>query len=199
MTEENTLDSLSEELNLIHHVPLRQLTEAVLLAAPRCFWTMPASTTGKHHPSFSQGEGGLLRHTRMVVRVARDLLDMQGVPEGDQRYSLIVSAALLHDCCKKSDDELYTAWDHPLRARQLIVRVAEEACRPACPAYTLAPELLNTLGELVSRHMGRWNTSRYSPIQLPLPRTGLERMLHTADFLASRKYLHLPEASADSP
>ena len=35
-----------------------------------CFWTMPASTSGKYHPAHSLGQGGLIRHTRAVVLFA---------------------------------------------------------------------------------------------------------------------------------
>ena len=38
--------ALDAEIALIRHDGLRTLVQNVLAAAPRCFWTMPASTTG---------------------------------------------------------------------------------------------------------------------------------------------------------
>ena len=34
---------------------------------PSYFWEIGASSSGKYHPKFSQGEGGLVRHTKAVV------------------------------------------------------------------------------------------------------------------------------------
>ena len=38
------------------------------------FWKSGASSSGKFHPKFSQGEGGLARHTKAVVMVCLELL-----------------------------------------------------------------------------------------------------------------------------
>lgn len=193
MTNNNErLEPLRAEIDIIQSPYLRVLAEEVLLAAPKCFWSMPASSTGKYHPDFALGDGGLVRHTRMVVRISRDLLDMHGILPNDHRYSLIVTAALLHDCCKKNDDELYTAFDHPIRAQKLIERIAADVMPKRMPGYAKVYPHLPTLCDLVGRHMGRWSTSRHSTQQLPMPRTCFERLLHTADYIASRKYVSLP-------
>ena len=41
---------------------------------PDYFFSVSASSTGKYHPSFSLGNGGLLRHTKVVVKIAYELL-----------------------------------------------------------------------------------------------------------------------------
>ena len=43
---------------------------------PKYFWEIGASSSGKYHPQFSQGEGGLVRHTKAVVMFAEELLRM---------------------------------------------------------------------------------------------------------------------------
>lgn len=172
---------LNEEISMIGSEKIRSLVRATLDAAPDCFWTMPAATTGKYHPSISLGEGGLIRHTRAVVRITRHLLDMIDRMNPHPAHDICVAAAILHDCCKKRDAERYTAFDHPLRAADLIAKTAK---------VLNDAELLRAsadICEIVARHMGRWNTDARSGLCLPRPETAMQRLVHTADFLSSRK------------
>lgn len=181
---------LDYELTLIPDATIRTITRAVLDAAPDCFWSMPASTTGKYHPAHSLGEGGLIRHTKAVVHITVHLLAMKGHEPEDSTYSLALAAALLHDCCKKADHERYTAFDHPLRAARLIEQVYDRIA--ATLPDTVTDGTTRTLCSLVKSHMGRWNLDTRTGIELPRPLTPLQRLIHTADYLASRKQL-LPE------
>lgn len=178
---------LQNELSLIQHTGIRKLAELVLDKCPRCFWSMPATTTGKYQPAISLGEGGLVRHTKAVVRLVTHLCNMADISPSHPHYSLLVAAAILHDCCKKRDDEMFTAFDHPLRAAELIERCAGEL--ESREPGTLQPGATRPLSAMVAAHMGRWNTdARHGQgTTLPLPVTPLQRLLHTADYLASRK------------
>ena len=49
---------------------VKRLVRIVLDKAPENFWTIAASSTGKYHPEYAAGEGGLIRHTKAVVRIA---------------------------------------------------------------------------------------------------------------------------------
>lgn len=184
---------LNRELALIRNDIIRTLTRAVLDAAPTCFWLMPASTTGKYHPEHSLGEGGLIRHTKAVVHLTLHLLDMEGIDPATDTHDIAIAAAILHDCCKKNDMEKYTAFDHPLRAAGLIESTYDsmQLGFDAETAKKYYPHA-RTLMALVAAHMGRWNTNPRSGKTLPRPATPLQRLLHTADYLASRKEL-LPE------
>ena len=182
--------SLDSEIGLIQHEGLRTLVQNVLEACPTCFWFMPSSTSGKYHPAISLGQGGLIRHTRAVVRFALHLLDLEGIPAGHPWHDTVLAACILHDCCKHADGEQHTAFDHPLRAAQLI---DAEATLLACSDDSLIkPATVRSLCNMVRAHMGRWNTSRHHPgIELPTPLTPLERLVHTADYLASREDITL--------
>ena len=94
-----------------------------------------------------------------------------------------IAAAILHDCCKKADHERYTAFDHPLRARDLFL-----ATHTATNSQ-VSPHRTRIIAGCIASHMGRWNTDTRSGIELPTPLTPLQRIVHTADFLASRKEL----------
>lgn len=174
---------LDTEIAGIHHHDLRELTRTVLHAAPSCFWHIPASSSGKYHPQISLGTGGLIRHTRAVYQLTLHLLDMHGIPPSHTHHSIALAAALLHDCCKQNDDETHTAFDHPLRAAELIKRHGSH----------LSASLVFALADTVAAHMGRWCTSKHTITILPRPQTQLQHILHTADFLASRKNITLQD------
>lgn len=196
---------LDNEIALIHHKDIRRLTRATLDACPSCFWTMPASTTGKHHPSTSLGKSGLIRHTRTVVHLTLHLLEMRGSHHLSREHSIAIAAAILHDCCKKNDTENHTAFLHPIRAASLIRTTARTLWPDSPPpppptagelldpdiAYTTPIAAASAIASCVETHMGRWNHTTHTSETLPIPATPLQRLLHTADFLASRKDITL--------
>ena len=171
---------LNNEIELIQHYGIRTLVKRTLALAPECFWTMPASTSGKHHPEISLGEGGLIRHTKAVVKLTQmmlETLELQPV-----QRDCAIAAAILHDCCKKADDEEHTAPDHPLRAAHLWID--NYFADSGLIEFAVATEVYL----IIRSHMGRWNTSKHAPgLELPKPTSTLERLVHTADYLASRK------------
>lgn len=185
---------LNNEVALIQNEALRLLVQNVLASCPSCFWSMPAATTGKYHPAISLGEGGLIRHTKAVVRIAQHLLTMQDILPGHPWHDSVLAACILHDCCKKSDDEKYTAFDHPTRAARLI---QSEATLLACTDDSLlTPATVRSICSMVEAHMGRWNTDPRQPdVTLPVPLTPLEKLVHAADYLASRKDITLTNIS----
>ena len=185
---------LNKETALIQNTGIRTLVQNCLASCPTCFWSMPAATTGKYHPAISLGTGGLIRHTKAVVRIAQHLMHMQDIAPGTLWHDNILAACILHDCCKKSDNETYTAFDHPTRAAQLITA---EATLLACSDDSLiSPSTVRTIAACVEAHMGRWNTDpRHPNITLPTPITPLQQIVHTADYLASRKDITLADIS----
>ena len=59
----------TEELNYINDMRIREGAKILLDGLPEYFYTIPASSTGKYHPDFASGEGGLVRHTKVAVRI----------------------------------------------------------------------------------------------------------------------------------
>ena len=48
--------------------------------------------------------------------------------------------------------------------------------------------------EAIESHMGRWNTSKHAPgITLPRPLSEAAWIVHTADFIASRKHISVEQ------
>lgn len=174
---------LEDLISTISHSDIRKLTARALQEAPSTFWNAPASTSGKYHPADSLGIGGLLRHTRKVYTLTTALLNMYGVEPVAVLYSVCQSAALLHDTHKVLPGSEHSTFDHPLRAARAVRALLPEF--PGIPA-----RVGEMLVHAIESHMGRWNTSKYQPdVVLPTPANEAAWIVHTADFLASRKYI----------
>ena len=91
---------------------------------------------------------------------------------------------LLHDTIKKGEvEEKYTRFDHPLLACEFLIKYSKE--------LKLPKEDIDFICECISSHMGRFNTSEYSDVVLPLPKTPEQKFVHMCDFLASRKVIKI--------
>ena len=159
------------ELQLITDVELRVRVIKVLEGADDRHETEPASSTGKYHPDFAHGEGGLVRHTKAVVFMVNELCRARA----DLDQNCLIAAAILHDMHKYKEVGKYTCHEHPF----LMAGDASEAGLPAAIVFA------------IESHMGRWNTSPRSSVVLPVPSDDFQWLLHYADYLASRTWLKL--------
>lgn len=177
-------NNFEKELSWIKDDKIREQVSHVLKYVAPEFFQAPASSTGKYHPNYALGEGGLYRHTRAAVGIAKDILSLewvQGKIDSNGRDH-IIAALILHDIAKsgKCWDSKYTRHDHPLQAAELVRDNLEgeensEFCGAVC--------------DLISSHMGQWNTCRWDKTILPKPEELDEFIVHLCDYLASRKYL----------
>ena len=63
----NKHEVFEKELEWIADSNVRDFVSTALDQVPDYFFTMAASTTGKYHPTYALGEGGLARHTKAAV------------------------------------------------------------------------------------------------------------------------------------
>lgn len=91
------------ELSYIINDTLRTFIAQCLDGLPDYFRHIGASTSGKYHPAYTLGEGGLVRHTKAAVGIAKELIRAE-LPFADILDDLdtdiIYSALLLHDGLK---------------------------------------------------------------------------------------------------
>lgn len=178
------IDMFQTELNYIKNENYKENTKKLLELVPDYFFEVPASSTGKYHPSFSQGSQGLVRHTKVAMKIAKDILDLEYMSNGfnEKEKELILIAILFHDTQKLGNpQEKYTKFDHPLLAANFIEENKDKT--------TFTKEEIDLLKRMISSHMGEWNTSTYSKVALPKPRNKYEFFVHMCDFLSSKKYL----------
>lgn len=161
----------TNELYLIQDSDLYKKVVAVLESVDPRHEIEPASSTGKYHPDFAHGDGGLIRHTKAVVMIANELCNTR--PDMNRDY--VIAAAILHDMHKYSDGSSYTCHEHPYL-------MACDALNGGLPAEVVIA---------IEAHMGQWNRSKRSSIELPVPTSELQWLIHYADYLASRTWLQL--------
>ncbi len=171
-----------KELSYIYNEDVKESLSYMIDKIPDYFFTIPASSTGKYHPSYATGEGGLLRHTKSAVRMAQELFGIYKFPQ--RTKDLIIMALLLHDSLKKGEvEEKYTRFDHPIIAGEYIKKFKND--------LKINKEEVDFVSDLIASHMGRFNTSDYSNIILPLPKTVEQKFVHMCDYLASRKVIEI--------
>lgn len=184
------------ELSSIHSPAVKYIMEKMLDAAPKYFWQIPASSTGKYHPEYSLGKGGLVRHEKGAIKIGRELLGHPSLFNFSQfEKDCAIAALSIHDITKSGmTDELkgeYTAHEHPLLVRKLAESIGlDKECHSPEAMDGLA-EAYDTIMSAVASHMGPWTSNSRSAIVLPEPQTELERFVHLCDYLGSRKFLEV--------
>lgn len=176
----------NNELELIKNDRLRRSCEVLLNELPDYFYEIPASSTGKYHPKFALGEGGLVRHTKVAVRIAHEIIKTQSIGNvfTDDEKDLILISLMLHDGLKEGfPKEKYTKFDHPILAANFVKDKAN--------LTELTSEEVKLISTNISSHMGEWNKSDYSDVTLPLPKNKYQKMVHMCDLLASRKFINV--------
>lgn len=178
----NKLKYFQTEINYLKSDSHRRDLEYLINLLPEYFFTIPASSTGKYHPQFASTKHGLVKHTKVAVRIAYDLFETVNFTEHDE--DLVIMALVLHDGLKKGITESeYTKFDHPLLVSKLILEHAAN--------LEMDIDDVRKLCSLIESHMGKWNTNKYSKVELPVPRNELEKYVHRCDYLASRNYLNV--------
>lgn len=179
-------DCFSEELKLISDEKLRDFIEAYLNeCVPSYFWVVPASSSGKYHPSYALGVGGLVRHTKACVKIAEDLLSLeQNEVLSECSHDEIISALLVHDTFKQGlkAEGGHTKFEHPVFSATGIQMFADKF-------YPDLSHRVERISGMVLSHMGQWNRSSKSVVVLPKPNTQAQKFVHLCDYLASRQYL----------
>lgn len=202
----NKIQYFENELSLIKNQRILMFAEGAICNIPDYFFEAPASSSGKHHPQFALGKGGLLRHTKAAVIISQELMKLDKYKLTDDEKDLVVAAIILHDSRKSGDTcgkevlasgaqgETYmskTLPEHPILAVQAILANKEN-----CKLLTKA-ELEILTGGILS-HMGQWNKNFATGEEiLPVPKTAIQELIHMSDFFASRKTVEVNFSAFD--
>lgn len=213
MTIENRV-ALFPELNYITDPKVYEFAVNSLAKIPEYFFHIPASSSGKYHPNYALGDGGLVRHVRAAMNIYHSMelsdahmwyqwdcsLGLTGTAFNDAAYL----ALLFHDAFKsgKSDTNSdvppneHTVHEHPLLAASFLREQLRLYDNGSHDFSMIVLEAANA----IASHMGKWNISKYSTVILPTPATGdwLARLVHLCDYLASRKELEFQFGGVDT-
>lgn len=174
------------ELSYIKNEKYRKNGQIFIDLLPDYFFLVPASSTGKYHPKFALGEGGLVRHTKVAVRIAYEMLldESIGYMFTDDQKDLILIALMLHDGCKSGLVKgEYTVVDHPLIVAELIRKNASKT--------EFTEEEISLICSMIETHMGPYNKDYKGNVVLPVPQNKYQRFVHMCDLLASKKFLNV--------
>lgn len=185
----NKVKVFEHELNLIQNPDVRKFAIKCVENTPDYFYTVAASSTGKYHPEFSLGDGGLIRHTKAVCLIAQELLGLEHnrAKFNPTERDLIIVAAILHDSFKHGKEfSQYTIADHPAVAssfvRDMGLKELPDEQQPF--AYLIAEAILT--------HMGEWNVDYKTKKEImPKPTSDMQIFVHECDLLASRKWMSI--------
>lgn len=163
---------------------------------PAYFWEREASKGG-HHPQFTNGVGGLVRHVKYACQWMEWLLralDTENGKDGDPSplHDICITALLLHDCMKDGDP----AKDHLGRSYKAI-----SGCHGVDMAEAIFTRVLQGRIEwreqkfilfAIAAHMGVWTgpepLRKYRPFNLKGSKARkIATLVHIADYCASRK------------
>lgn len=196
MTEER-MKLVEPILNTFENDDIKEFAIVLLDNLPEYIWSVPASSTGKYHPQYSLGLGGLMRHQIAVVRFLNfffELEQYQNVINSRER-DLMRVAGLVHDGRKSGSQQdfersKYTKFDHPKLMADVITSYSGKY---------LTVEELAFVSRAINSHMGQWNIDKKTGIELPKPSNVYEELVHLADYLASRKSLTMDFGNIEVP
>ena len=179
--ENTTTKSFMDEIEKIKNEKWKLGCKELVKKLPNYFWVVAASSSGKYHPKCDLGSGGLVRHSVMVCEYAIEWVRSElFIEENDVNMDMAIIAALFHDCLKQGNEcNGHTVFDHPILAAEFMAKELKN--------YIEEP-YLSTICDGVRTHMGKWTTSTYAPdVILEKPSTEFQKLIHAADYAASRK------------
>ena len=178
-------DVFKEELDRFTNEKVRISAEILLERLPDYFYHIPASSTGKNHPAYALGEGGLVRHVKAAMMFLEEMFRDSAFGEYDEyTKDLIRMTLLLHDGFKSGyENSGHTVHSHPLIMSDVILYNRER--------LLISNQEAEFVASLIRSHMGPWTTSPSSDKILPLPKTREELLVHLCDYVASRKMFNV--------
>jgi len=164
---------------LIHFTDsgIQRFVDSCIEDFPEYFWKAPASGTGKYHDEEENQEGGLVTHTRRVIRVVEELANFYALNFWET--DILRAAAILHDSfCKGLNgktENINTDVFHPLYVRFSFpfIGYAERF---------IDEKVYEEIMLCVEAHSGRWSVSKALNIDKKLP-----NIFKIADYIASRR------------
>ena len=196
MTEQQN-NMVAPILTTIVNEDIRKFAEVLVDGLPQYIWEVGASSTGKYHPAYSLGVGGLMRHQIAVVRFLNYFFELEQYNTNftSREMDLMRVAGLVHDGRKSGEQTDYnrskfTKFDHPIQMANVI--------RSYNGKY-LNPDEIEFIANCIESHMGQWNIDRKSGEVLEKPTNDYQRFVHLADYLASRKDLTMAFDNVETP
>lgn len=187
---------------LIEDDDLRAFTYFILSQSHPTFWDIPSSSSGKYHPEWENGNGGLIRHIKAVMALALASMRRYGyspetpsdADENAKIRDILAFAVLTHDWGKNGHPAKnwgkHTTKTHGEDTAQVI----KEEMLPKFIKFFPEIKDIDGLEEMVSQgsfatenHYQIWSKAKMKPNDERL--TDIARILAETDFHSSRKII----------
>lgn len=186
---------LQQIIDSIENEDLKIFATDLIGIIPDYIYKVPASSSGKYHPTYVLGEAGLLRHTLALVKILNHFFEVECMTNNytSRERDLLRIAGMMHDSFKSGTQEEYekephTKHDHPLIAADKIYIFY---ITNKINYHNITEDEIKLICNTIRSHMGQWVSSKYSNITLPKPQTKYETLIHLCDYLASRKDIEI--------
>ena len=175
-----TADDFSPELAWIKNDSIREFARFCLERIPPYFYEVPSSSTGKYHSAWSNGPGGLVRHTKATAYVAKELARAYDLTE--QETDAAITACLLHDCVKYGvAGGKHTTSYHDYEGAKFVHGLRN--------LYGQEVPMLSEICAGIAWHFGTFTkrSNGHTVKKFPEEYSKIEHLVHIADMVASRK------------
>ncbi len=182
-----------DEISYIKNEDIKKSACMLVDLLPDYFFHEAASSTGKYHPKYALGDGGLLRHTKAACMIANELLmdPVIGDKYTQREKDLMILSIIMHDGLKRGlEEERYTRFDHPILAANFVYEKRDEV--------GLSEEDAVFVRDAIKTHMGPWTKDYDGNEVLEKPKTKYQNFVHMCDYLASRKKIQVSFDSANN-
>jgi len=201
-------------IDSINNNKLRAIALEAYTRIPKYFWHAPASSSGKYHPEYSLGDGGVARHTLSAYWYLMNLATTNkqsylvemtnSAPVEDAHYidgiykkikdfdisqktrETMAVAILFHDTRKSGTQAEYKLDKNTKFLHPVFAADVFLKIGREHPEWYIE---CHHIAGLIMTHMGIWTKSNYTTATLTKPHTKGQLLVHLADYLASRKYL----------
>ena len=183
----NKVEIFSVEINYIKNADLKESLKLIVDKLPDYFFYEAASSTGKYHPKYALGDGGLLRHSKAATKIGLELLNnpLIGSKYSPREKDMLLLSLLVHDGLKRGlTEEKYSRVDHPILMANFILDNYQ--------TFKLNLEDAKFISDVIKTHMGPYNTDFNGNVVLETPKNKYQSFVHMCDYLASRKCLEVP-------
>lgn len=190
-------DFFRSDVATIENNVMKVFADWCLSVLPDYFFTVAASSTGKYHPQYALGTGGLARHTKAAMMICNELFACETIQSfNSTERDCIRVALLIHDGVKHGlNGSPYVTSTHPLEVVSHIeeqYRALHKELAPEEVVTVMESELWQHIANNIKSHMGQWNTDFKTKKEiLPKPQTEMQKFTHLCDYLASRKMLEV--------
>ena len=187
MKMEDRKELLKEYFDAVQNKDVKGFMKQCIETIPDYWFNVPASSSGKYHPNYALGNGGLMRHTIAMLRFFERLVrnELYGKSFTKKELDLLRVACLMHDSRKSGSDEdfkksKYTRFDHPILAADVVRSIKTKF---------ISDKEKEIIATAIESHMGQWNTdaSKRFKVVLPLPKNKYQKIVHLVDYLAAMK------------